>query len=641
MKPNQKSAGQSTRKGFNTNHPAFVFLIFFTCTFLLYGKTISYDFNLDDNYYFELIDTSQTSLKNVFCQSFSTIFNSTQYRPVTTLSLAMESYFFGNSPGVFHCFNLLYYTLLIYVIYHLLSITIVFRKHNYLLFICLLFLIHPVHAEVVSSIKNRESILSLLFCCLSILFAMRAISGKSLLFLLLTCISIACSLLSKIDCTPLLLVFPVYIYFKSADVSKRKILTVALFLITLVIAVSIASSNFIEASAPAEKMSYVDKGENPIAEKSSAAERIPMAIGTLGYYIKFIFVPTGYYFYYGTNMLEIASLHDSFVLISLLLIILLSVVIVLIYKQTNDKSILSGTAWFLVAISPFLNYVTPVAGIVAVRYVFAASLGLLVVSGLIYFYIFEKINKKYNLPVIIFWLPLVIYAPLTIKEINKWKDIDTLIGTDIDYMQESVVGNRIAAARSYKLSGIEPYQKAMHLQRALTYCERGLTVYPDDGELLNTKAKTLIAQNNYFDAETVLKKAVTDSTNRKSINMLASLYLNQQRKQDAKLLLDSSISKYKIAEALIQLNDIYISEDSIDRAIAFNKLYVKDQKLMKTANQILGDCYLMKSDTLKSIQYYYTAFTYGYENKRLADEIIRFLKSKELNQEVTKFDKYK
>ncbi|MBK8659422.1 MAG: glycosyltransferase family 39 protein [Bacteroidetes bacterium] len=61
----------------------------------------------------------------------------------------------------------------------------------------LLFALHPLHTEVVCSIKNRDEVLSLLFSLLALTFLVRFIKGQSYLWLLLGVITLTISLLSK------------------------------------------------------------------------------------------------------------------------------------------------------------------------------------------------------------------------------------------------------------------------------------------------------------------------------------------------------------------------------------------------------------------------------------------------------------
>ncbi|MCB9185507.1 MAG: tetratricopeptide repeat protein [Flavobacteriales bacterium] len=84
------------------------------------------------------------------------------YRPTVLASFAIEHSLFGESPFMGHLINLLLYAITVVLIFSL--VLKIFPDKWWLAFgTALLFTIHPIHTEVVASIKNRDEILSLLF----------------------------------------------------------------------------------------------------------------------------------------------------------------------------------------------------------------------------------------------------------------------------------------------------------------------------------------------------------------------------------------------------------------------------------------------------------------------------------------------
>ncbi|MES2703868.1 MAG: tetratricopeptide repeat protein [Bacteroidota bacterium] len=124
-----------------------------------------------------------------------------RYRPLSIVTFAIEQQFMGpvpldaidsvlkqtiaygvSGPGqekminnmhVRHVFNVLWYILSVVVLLYFLRY-IVFRSSPLMAFIAaLIFTVHPIHTEVVANVKSRDEIMSLLFMCLTFIFAFK------------------------------------------------------------------------------------------------------------------------------------------------------------------------------------------------------------------------------------------------------------------------------------------------------------------------------------------------------------------------------------------------------------------------------------------------------------------------------------
>src|SRR4051812_28179847 len=156
----------------------FYSLLIFAFSFLLYFNSVFNDYNMDD----ELV-TQNHRLTSKGISAIPEIFSSPyyedksgyryEYRPMVLVTFAIEHSLFGDHAGVSHFINVLLYSLLCCLLFRVLRK--LFKNYNILfpLLITLLFAAHPVHTEVVASIKNRDEILSLLFGLLSLDFALR------------------------------------------------------------------------------------------------------------------------------------------------------------------------------------------------------------------------------------------------------------------------------------------------------------------------------------------------------------------------------------------------------------------------------------------------------------------------------------
>ncbi|CAN5303311.1 hypothetical protein BH09BAC1_BH09BAC1_04360 [soil metagenome] len=146
--------------------------------FALYANTIPNGYALDD----ELVTinhplTSQGigAIPTIFTSYYynNNVGNYYEYRPMVLASYAIEHTLFGDSPHVSHTINALLYALSCFLLFFII------RSFNtswsWLLpaLATLMFAAHPLHTEVVASIKNRDEILSFIFGILALYTALK------------------------------------------------------------------------------------------------------------------------------------------------------------------------------------------------------------------------------------------------------------------------------------------------------------------------------------------------------------------------------------------------------------------------------------------------------------------------------------
>lgn len=120
-----------------------------------------------------------------------------EYRPIVLISFALEHEIFGEKPFVSHTINLFLYFVLIAVIYT--ALQSLFRGVSlYVAFIAtLLYALHPIHTEVVASIKCRDELLAFIFGITSLIFALKFTDSAKWYWLLLSVLAVFIGCLSK------------------------------------------------------------------------------------------------------------------------------------------------------------------------------------------------------------------------------------------------------------------------------------------------------------------------------------------------------------------------------------------------------------------------------------------------------------
>lgn len=181
--------------------------------FLLYANTIGNGYNMDDELVtrkHKLTSKGISAIPDIFTTPYykDAMGYSYGYRPLSQVSFALENQFFGEKPGVSHFFNVLLYAVCVLLFFRLLIRWTGEKGLPLAVTATLLFAVHPIHAEVVASIKNRDEILSLLFGLLAGLSFEKAVRRLGFVPVFLSALYLTLSLFSKKSTYPLVIIFP-------------------------------------------------------------------------------------------------------------------------------------------------------------------------------------------------------------------------------------------------------------------------------------------------------------------------------------------------------------------------------------------------------------------------------------------------
>lgn len=197
-------------------------------SFGIYAGTIGHDYNMDD----ELVTKGHRLTSKGF-MAIGKIFSSPyyeddmgysyEYRPITHLTFAVEHGIFGERSGLSHLINVLLHSITVLLVF---LVTRMMSPLGGLLFPVLaaaLFAVHPMHTEVVASIKNRDELLALMFGIMALLVAVRAVCSGSVLYWPLIPLLLILSLLSKSSGAAFLFLIPTCAFLRR-DCRSRNLL---------------------------------------------------------------------------------------------------------------------------------------------------------------------------------------------------------------------------------------------------------------------------------------------------------------------------------------------------------------------------------------------------------------------------------
>lgn len=460
--------------------------------FVLYGNTIGNDYSFDDIYVTNNRDIQQgiSIIPKLFISLYANMYEDGKpltfgYRPIVKTTFALEYSAFGPNPHISHFINILLYAFTCLLLFLILKR--LFKDYHYLfpLVVTLLFMAHPSHTEVVSSLKNRDELLSFLGAIGSLYLFLLYIEKEKLYLGYIGLFIFLLAYLSKPTVTVFLPIYPVILYF----FTKPK--TGQVLFVILGVLVVIYLANFMPRlflPRPNRPIQFI---ENPLSFEDSFWVKAATGLTILLFYLKMLIYPHPLRFYYGFDTIPIVDWGNPWVYVSLLIHIAL---LGLAIWKIKEKHILSfGILLYLIAIATFSNVFKQAMGIVADRFMYFPSLGFSIVIAYLLYKIFkQEPNSKSILPTSItkvFVLLIIILIPYTARTIvrnNDWKDQATLLKHDIQYLETSAKANFIYAGtmkgelmRSIRELGPNDPRHRKSVDDILTHLGLAISTYPN------------------------------------------------------------------------------------------------------------------------------------------------------------------
>jgi Tfp pilus assembly protein PilF len=665
--------------------PTFIYsLVIALYCFIIYANTLGNKYSIDDEI---VVYNNKTIAKGI--KAIPEIFTSYYvqqsdhaygYRPVAKATFAIEYSIFGANPALSHLGNILLYCLLCVMIF------LVFKKifqlnQKSLLFLFLsviLFASHPIHTEVVASLKNREEILCFLFGLLAMYFFSFPLKRKNLWYILPGVMSLIMSVLTKPSGSVFALIIPLQIFFffnksdseKTFDISSfrnlididkikaflfkilpnrpfvfdkvveisirfkaYKILTFIIILIVLTL-ISIKSIDYPESKLPTH--SKVENWHNPQFVSESETLKYSTFLESNLFYLKKLCLPYPLLFYYGYNMFPEKGLNTFTHITSLLLIIFLLSVALLLLKKRHIFSFAIFFYFFSICI--FLNYLIPITGIVAERLVFIASWGFCLAITFLLFSIFKEPiiidndNAKNVTPFrrkvfIGFFITIIlVFSAMTIHRNTAWKTHFSIVESDIKHLNKSFFSNTYYASCLENI--YQSNKKPEVLKNIIKHYKIALKINPDYDIGWNNLGKIYLEELKTPDsAAYFLKKAVSiNDTN--DFAFLNLGYANEQIKnnKDAKSnYLRCLQINHKFDLASLMLANLYFYKFNLpDSAEYYNRRVIANDKANDAPYLNLGNYEISKKDTLKAIEFFEKAFEINPRNPGTAYNIFKY-----------------
>jgi len=592
-------------------------LFVFAC--ILYGNTIFNKYAVDDNLAAnnELVAKGFKAIPEIFSTRY---FNqqgnvgsaTAEYRPIVKLTFAIEHQLWGEKPGRSHAINILLYWFLSVMLFFILRRLL----HNYnILFpfvITLLFMAHPIHTEVVASLKNRDELLAFICGLASLWYVLKYADLRKGRYLIYAAIIFFTGYLSKSSIFPFLFLIPLTLWFFT-PVKPSQIAAVFVSILLVMMAAYFIPRLFLP---PSSKVGAFI--ENPLYMDKNLWIRLGTGLVSLLFYIKMLLYPYPLLYYYGFNMVPVTTLASFKAILSLVIY-----GAVFFYAAVNfrQKHLLSfAILWYLFSIAMFSNVAFPVVGIVAERFAFSASLGFCIAVVYFIFKIFKTDPKSLTiemdsrlkiLAVVI--LLLIPYTVLSVSRNRDWRNLFMLYRNDIQSLENSAKANIDYAG--YLMNTV--YQDENFLrsgnvnqfkyQVIVSHFRRALTLYPNNYQTTNDLGTVyLFMGKNYDSAVYFLKKAIAlDSMLQPAWVNLGMAYREQKDFQKAIACYEHilAVNPNQI-KAVFALANVYNDMGQFDRAVKMNEEVMKKYPDQEMPYVNIGNYYMLRKDTVTAVSYW-------------------------------------
>ena len=495
-------------------------------------------------------------------------FNSTnqlsggRYRPLSIVTFAIEQQFFGATPKskidsviqnemsfgvrgpkgnkvfnqmhIRHLFNVLWFTLSVVVVLYFLRF-IVLRNYPIIALIAtIIFTIHPIHTEVVANVKSRDEIMSILFMCLTFIFAFKYQEEKQKWMLGAGLVSFFLAFLSKEYAITMVVLLPLSFYlFNRYSIAKSIVATIP-YVLVMALYLYIRST----IVGPQAENSDAEILNNPYLLASST-EKLATEIATTLNYLKLLIYPSPLSADYSYNQIPYKDFGNPLVWLSLVVHLGLIAVMFVLFKKVvveqskpaNSKTsvnnldgariICFSIAFYFLHLLLICNIVFDIGATMGERLIYHSSLGFSVALAWFLYKGMELIKPARTGRAALAGVMVIIMVWCgyhTMARNLDWKNDFTLFSHDINVVPNSVLVNGNVAAALIDMADFEkdPKKKDEELHRGIALLNKATYLHP-----------TYVAA--YLNKGIAFFKIQQPDSSKKNFDIVSKLYPNHPK----------------------------------------------------------------------------------------------------------------
>jgi len=421
-----------------------------------------------------------------------------RYRPLSIITFAIEQQFLGAIPPgetdsvarvapsfenispydkklshdmhVRHLVNVVLFALSMLILLYFLHY-IVFPANSMLAFLAvLLFVIHPIHTEVVANVKSRDEILSLLFISLTFILAFKYRRSQKKWALWAALGAYFLAFLSKEYAITLLVLLPLSFYLFNNDPIKRCLLAtvpylaIAIVYIVIRLLVSYPLTDIVDNSIRNNAYAY-----------ATGSEATATKVATSLNYFRLLLFPHPLSSDYSYHSIPYKDFSHPLVWLSVLFHLL--IVAGIIYFTKKRHPLAFALAFYLLNLLLVNNWLFNIGTTMGERLIYHASVGFAIVAAYLLYYGAGKIKPtalRLSVVSAFMLVILTLSAFKTIQRNTQWKNNFILSLNDLKVMPDSYFLNENMAIMYNNRSGHESTERDSieDLHKAIGYINK-------------------------------------------------------------------------------------------------------------------------------------------------------------------------
>ncbi len=521
---------------------------------------------------------------------------------------AIEWELWPDNPLPAHFINTFLYGILSIIIF--ITLKYLFKSYHELIpfLATIIFILHPIHTEVVANIKSRDEILALLFSLLTLYSFLLYLESKKHVYLIGALLSYFFALLSKESSITFLAIIPLTVYF----FTNEKILNIFLKMVYFLLPVFIffimrdrAIGQYIDLN----KTSIVD---NLLVGAPNKIVYYATAIKILGLYLLKLIIPYPLACDYSFNQIKMVGFDNFSFILSFIIHAFLTIYAIITFKKKNIYSYFIIA--YLISMSIYSNLFILIGSSFGERFLFAPSLFYSIFLTLI---IFRVLNIPYNsrfytlshkLRLFSVILPILfLYGILTYNRNKDWKSSLTLYEADIKKSPESAHMNYYYGLEVMKEKAMKNGQviEPAFLDTAIYYFKKARNIVPSFADAFDQLGLAYFRKNEWDKAlayyDTCLRLAPTKAI---TYSNMGVIFFNRKQYDKALEAYENAV-KYnpKFSDAWMNLGSTYGTLGRFNEAIAAFKKCIEFNPQNAMAHYFLGITYQNIGDK-QNAEYY-------------------------------------
>ena len=410
------------------------------------------------------------------------------YRPLSMVMFAIEWEIAPNSPALGHWINVLLYALSGIVVFRFLHD--VFDDCNVLVpfVIAVLWIVHPIHTEVVANIKSRDELLAFLLSMLTLWECVRYVRLPRTRHLVLAGLYFFLALLAKESPITLVAIVPMTVFvFTRADVTR---ISRVMIPVGISAGVYLAIRAWVLTSVTGD--SAISLIDNSLVAAPDFLHRQATAFRIGGTYIRLLFYPHPMSSDYSFRQVPIVGFDNPVAVASLILYLALAAFGVV--RLTKRDPVGYGIFFYLIGLALVANVFFLTRSTMAERFLYSPSLGACIALVLVLARLFRldirstpsitslrSVWASSRVFATVIGIIVVASAQQTWARNRDWKNDTTLFSADSRHSPNSarahfLYGNHML--QELKQGKVEPSQQRTYHAIALAEFKRAIDLYP-------------------------------------------------------------------------------------------------------------------------------------------------------------------